>query len=122
MSTEYEFSVDLYQPQMRKCDYQLAMQGCSVFADFVKVTKEEKTCLQLTNISFDGYGCCSCAASDCIMNFEDSQTLIALFSSDYLGESRTDEIVQILGNFFNEYKGCLWEDALLERGILPKEE
>jgi hypothetical protein len=122
MSTQYDFAVDLYQPHMRKCDYQLTLQGGSVFADFVEVTKEEKTCLKLTRISFDGYGCCSCAASDCIMNFEDSQTLITLFSSDDHGESRNDEIVQILGNFFDEYKGCLWEDALQEHEILPKEE
>jgi hypothetical protein len=57
MSIDYEFAANLYLPQMRKCDYQLSMQGCSVFADFVTVTKEEKTCLQLINISFDGYGC-----------------------------------------------------------------
>ncbi len=39
----------------RPCQYCLAMQNDSVFADF---GVDEKGCLYLLRISYDGYGCC----------------------------------------------------------------
>ncbi|MFV0468707.1 MAG: hypothetical protein ACK5MK_07260 [Dysgonomonas sp.] len=39
----------------RPCDYGLASQGDSVFADF---GISEKGSLYLVRISYDGYGCC----------------------------------------------------------------
>jgi hypothetical protein len=102
-----------YEPmQTRPCDYGLAFQDDSVFADF---RLSEKGFLYLVRISYDGYGCCEPIVEISKMDEEKSRCLIsAIERSDF----QSAEIQEIVSGYFREHKHELWEDALIEHNLI----
>lgn len=98
--------------QTRPCDYGLAFQDDSVFADF---RLSEKGLLYLVRISYDGYGCCEPIVEISKMDEEKSRCLIsAIERSDF----QSAEIQEIVSGYFREHKHELWEDALIEHNLI----
>ncbi len=90
----------------RPCDFSIALQDDSVFADF---EISNNGCLLLVRISFDGYGCCHPEKSIGEIDAESSKTLISSVKSSYI---ELPEISEILSGYFRGNKSSLWEDAL----------
>lgn len=92
----------------RPCDFCLALQDDSVFADFII---DDAGNARLVRVSFDGYGCHKDLGG--IGNFtqEDSQSLRTALES---GDLNTAEIHSVLLGYFFQNRRYLWEDALKE--------
>ncbi len=90
------------------------MQNDSVFADF---GVDEKGCLYLLRISYDGYGCCEPEEQSNlgVIGKESSTRLIALIKSNDLGKP---EASSILKEYFLENRDKLWPEALNEHGLV----
>ncbi len=100
--------------QSRPCQYCLAMQNDSVFADF---GVDEQGCLFILRISYDGYGCCEPEpkAKPGVISKESSMRLIALIENN---ELKKPEATSILKEYFLENKEILWSEALKEHGLV----
>ncbi|MFC3913500.1 hypothetical protein ACFOSS_08485 [Pseudaeromonas sharmana] len=96
----------------RPCNYGLALQDDSVFADF---GLSEKGSLYLVRISYDGYGCCEPKAAITEMDDEKSKLLISAIERN---DFQSVEIQEIVSGYFREHKHELWEDALLEHKLI----
>lgn len=96
----------------RPCDFCLAFQNDSVFADFA-IDSSDK--VYLSRISYDGYGCNN---TDNIekMNIVDSEVLIDAVKRDTINDPT---IISIISKYFDENKELLWKDALLDHELLP---
>lgn len=96
----------------RPCEYCLALQDGSVFADF---DINQNGQLFLIRISFDSYGCCHPSAEIKELDNEKSLRLIRSIDS---GIIETPEVIEILKNYFRENKAALWEDALIHHELI----
>ncbi|MCB1755798.1 MAG: hypothetical protein KDJ38_09760 [Gammaproteobacteria bacterium] len=98
----------------RPCQYCLAMRDDSVFADF---GVDERGCLYILRISYDGYGCChpEHEKKPGVMNKEASKQLIALVESNELAKP---EASSILREYFQENQEMLWPEALKVHGLI----
>ena len=98
----------------RPCQYCLALQDDSVFADF---NVDQDGCLYLVRISFDGYGCLEIDSETEIgrIDRKDSKKLIHLIEENKL---ETPESGRILKEYFNENRKLLWEDALEDHQLI----
>ncbi len=111
-----EFQVHRYfWPDLsaRRCRYSLAL-GDVAFADF-DVDADQR--LVLRRISFDGYGCCEPAAVRVSpMPSADSAELIGRMGNDE--QLDTAVVRSILRRYFEAHRDVVWEDALVERGLV----
>ncbi len=96
----------------RPCKYCLALQDDAVFADF---QMNENGNLYLVRISYDGYGCCEPKIKIGEMEATSTKQLVSAIENNNLGSL---EVTTILSNYFRANKGSLWEDALLEHGLI----
>jgi hypothetical protein len=104
-----------YQPMpTRPCKYGLAFQDDSVFADFDVC---ENGNLYLVRISYDGYGCCEPQEKISEMDDITSSQLISAIESNSLD---SPEINEILSRYFQLNRAALWEDALIEHGLIQE--
>ena len=112
---EHEFTINRNSVLGRKAAYILAL-GDVAFSDF---GVDEDGRLYLLRISFDGYGCCT-PDHDAVtsMSARDSQDLIERMGSDELLD--TDHVRTLLRRYFEAHRAVLWEDALVEWGLVSK--
>ncbi len=98
----------------RPCQYCLAMQDDSVFADF---GVDEGGCLYILRISYDGYGCCDPEerSKPGVISKEESEQLIVLIESNDLGQPAASSILR---KYFRENRDKLWPEALIEHGLV----
>lgn len=96
----------------RPCDFGLALQDDSVFADF---SADEAGHVYLVRISYDGYGCNNGLAGICKMSAEESRELLAAVEHDSLDAPRIHELLLA---YFDNNKSFLWADALCEHGLV----
>lgn len=96
----------------RPCKYCLALQDGAVFADF---RMNENGTLYLVRISYDGYGCCEPETKVGEIELTNSKQLASAIENDNL---RSPEVTAILTSYFRAHKDALWEDALLEHGLI----
>jgi hypothetical protein len=98
----------------RPCHYCLALQDDSVFADF---DKDEKGCLYLVRISFDGYGCCypDPKAELAKISFDKSARLIKHIER---GDFVNPELSEIIQSYLFAIRESVWEDALKYHGLI----
>ncbi len=96
----------------RPCKYSLALQDDSVFVDF-DITWAGA--VYLVRISYDGYGCCVPGNQAGKMDKMSSLYLIAAIVGNNLDSPR---VTEILHSYFRANKIALWEDALLEHGLI----
>lgn len=88
--------------------------GDVAFADFTLDADRRPV---LIRISFDGYGCCTPEDVNVApMDAADSYKLLtAIESGDQLG---TEAIRAILRRYFETHRNVVWEDALIEWGLV----
>ncbi len=98
----------------RPCQYCLALQDGSVFADF---NIDQNGCLYIVRISFDGYGCCEFDSKTKLgkIDSEKSKKLIRLIEEN---ELETPDVSRILSEYFKENRKILWGDALEEHHLI----
>ena len=99
----------------RVCDYSLGLQDDSVFADF---SIDQKGCIYLVRISFDGYGCHSLgnnAQASSVMNADDSHAFKNLLENK---DFDNPIIGDILSRYFQHIKDIVWEDALIDHQLI----
>ena len=98
----------------RPCEFCLALQGGSVFADF---GLDENDQLYLERISFDGYGCC-------VPSWEGEPTKIESAISQQLlekvkdGKVGTADVARILQSYFVNCGEAIWVDALQSHKLI----
>lgn len=110
---DFAISRHRWEGSTRPCAYSLAL-GDVAFADF---SLDEEGRLFIVRISFDGYGCCSPDPSAIeSMDAADSLDLIARMDSDERLE--TDHVRRLLRNYFEAHRLVIWEDALMEWGLV----
>ena len=111
-----EFIVERYRwgsPSSRRCALTLAV-GDVAFADFDRDANGQ---LFLLRISFDGFGCCTPDRVDVKpMDMADSRSLIDQVESDE--ELGTDETRALLRRYFETHRNVIWEEALIEYGLV----
>ena len=92
----------------RPCEFCLALQGDSVFADF---NLDESNRIYLVRISFDGHGCCypSWEGQPLKIEVGASQKLLKAMNENNVA---TDEVAQILSSYFTHCGKAIWTDAL----------
>jgi hypothetical protein len=78
------------------------------FADF---DKDEKGCLYLVRISFDGYGCCypDLSIELAKIPFDESASLIKHIEN---GDCVHPELSEIIQSYLRAISESVWEDAL----------
>ena len=99
-------------PPSRPSCYCLTLQDDSVFADF---DLDEQSRVFLIRISFDGYGCCETTEFARTMSSEDSKDFVALIEADRVDSA---EMISILAAFFKANSDVIWQDALLDHGLI----
>ncbi len=110
---DFAISRNRWSGETRPCAYSLAL-GDVAFADF---DVDSGGSLILVRISFDGYGCCTPTAADVVpMPAGDSRELIDSIASDESLDS--DRIRSTLRSYFEAHRDVLWEDALVEWGLV----
>lgn len=109
-----EFGVNRYWwGPTRTCAYALAL-GDVAFADF---NLTDDGVLLIIRISFDGYGCCTPDPADIRpMQIDDSAELIGRMGDDEL--LNTGVVRAILRRYFEAHRNIIWEDALVEWGLV----
>lgn len=95
----------------RPCKFCLVLQHDSVFADF---DVDEKGCVRLLRISFDGYGCCHTDRSS-KMDQTASRLLITAVDRGDVGDLA---IEMTLRDYFRANSEIIWKDALTEHDLL----
>ena len=106
-----------WEVRTRECAFSLDLEGPggAAFADFGYSDDQHVT---LTRISFDGYGCCTPQSADVAeMAEEDSVLLRAAVDADNLN---TEPVRSLLSRFFDTNRYALWEDALVEHGLVVR--
>lgn len=110
-----EIHIRSFKPMLnRPCRYCLALQDDSVFADF---DVDQNGSLYLVRISFDGYGCCTPDSKVEVGRIEvaiSKRLIFQIEASNFEGV----EASKMLSEYFYENKQLLWEDALLEHGLI----
>jgi hypothetical protein len=108
--------IQTYPPMLptRPCDFCLALQDDSVFADF---KLDEHGRAHLVRISYDGYGCChpEFNADRGYMCREDTKQLLDLIESDKV---QHPDAARILSTFFSQHQDDIWADALRDHELL----
>ena len=101
-------------PDTRRADYHLSYALGSVFLDFDVVSDS----VWLVRISFDGYGCCD-VSSDPItpLSRADAEEFLELFDTGIIDQ---EKMKQIIRKTLQENKKYLWNDALTEYNLIPK--
>jgi hypothetical protein len=118
-----ELDVSIVAPLFRECSFQLCVDDGSVYMDF-QVTDESD--VRLLRVSFDGYGCCSCASSSneegsrmvyqvTPMSASDATALHSMIQQSTLEQP---QISDILRRYCTENRQHIWDDALEEYGLL----
>ena len=102
-----------YPPFREGCNACLALQGGSIFADFLITPDSE---ILLVRISFDGYGCCP-LENPPIVDKDDRNQFLALLRDEEL-----DAVVasQVLRRYFGSLRTMIWADAVEEYGLIDR--
>jgi len=100
----------------RPCDYCLALQDDSVFADF---SLDEEGRIYLRRISYDGFGCNSGIGKVGKMSVADSQVFVRAVQSN---EVNDPQMLALLLNYFSSNSRILWADALEEHALVSAPE
>lgn len=95
----------------RPCMYCLALQEDSVFADF-EVNKNGR--LYLVRVSFDGYGCCEPKEIKEMDALSSEKLIKSIENNSFL----SNNVAEALSKYFRSNKSVLWEEALLEHGLI----
>jgi hypothetical protein len=98
----------------RPCQYGLALQDDSVFADF---NADENGCLYLVRISFDGYGCCYPDPEKELhkISADSSKRLVKQIETDSFAYPEASEIIRA---YLWTIREAIWEDALRHHEII----
>ncbi len=97
----------------RPCDYCLALQDDSVFADF---SLDEEGRVYLRRISYAGFGCNGGIRKVGKMNLADSQIFVRAVQSNEVNNSAMHAV---LVSYFSLNSRILWADALEEHALIP---
>jgi hypothetical protein len=98
----------------RPCRYCLAIKDDSVFID---LDVDDKGCLFLVRISFDGYGCCEPNKNKPIGKISESKSK-KLIKQIKANKFEILESQKILTEYLSKNKEYLWEDALQEHELI----
>lgn len=96
---------------VRPCRFSLCFNDGSVFADF---DVDGRQCVYLVRISFDGYGCCTVPKATQMSPSESSKLLHAWAANDVNHAWVRD----LLHTYLSANKHLIWEDALVEYGLI----
>jgi len=123
MATEQIYTEDfdvqryVWDVDTRPCKYTLAL-GDVAFADF---DADRNGRLLLVRISLDGYGCCTPDRGRMNpMGAQDSSVLIRMIEGG--GPLATQDVRTILRRYFEAHRRVIWEDALVEWGLVAAPE
>ena len=100
-------------PGTRKADIYLGCFDGSVFLDFIISTDN---LIFLRRISFDGYGCCNLDGTTESLSVRDSQVFLKEIAKEEFNQETVCGLVQ---KIIQLNKDLIWNDALLEYGLLP---
>jgi len=95
-------------PITRPATYYLGCMEGSIFMDF---DHDEKNCIRLKRISFDGYDCCELKGYVVPMNEPDSNSFKEMIHQQLIDQLLLTAIVK---RTIADNKAILWEDALTE--------
>ena len=100
-------------PETRKADIYLGCLDGSVFMDF-KISTDNLICLR--RISFDGYGCCNLDETGERLSVRDSRVFLKEMAKE---EFNQETVCGLVKKIIRMNKDLIWNDALLEYGLLP---
>jgi hypothetical protein len=110
------FDVEPYtwQTGTRPCTFTLALDECSVFADF---DVDPDGYISLLRVSFDGYGAWRPAEGQRTTTM-DVQDAAVLQQARNDGTLNSDEVRALLRRYFHANSATIWRDALAAYGLL----
>jgi len=110
---QFAVSRHFWSGSTRPCAYSLAL-GDIAFADF---GLDGDGLLYILRISFDGHGCCTPdTTSVSPMALEDSIDLVGRMDDEE--QLQTEDVRSLLRRYFEANRGVIWEDALVEWGLV----
>mmetsp|Transcript_22671 Transcript_22671/g.33135 ORF Transcript_22671/g.33135 Transcript_22671/m.33135 type:complete len:112 (+) Transcript_22671:40-375(+) len=95
----------------RDCFLQLCLQRGAVYIDFDETESYEGKTLSMVRMSFDGYGCCTAKGNP--MPKADADALKRAIPEEDIAEASA-----IIERYIRANRHLLWEDALVEHGLL----
>ncbi len=113
--------ISIVESRFRECDLQICIANektGSAYVDFrIKrgVLAEGKAVefLQVSRISFDGFGCLSLVSKQCVMADKEAESFQILIKNGELeSEEGRDKAIAILKGFFKRFKDVMWVNAL----------
>lgn len=110
------FDVEPYtwQTGARPCTFTLALDDCSVFADF---DVDPAGLVSLLRVSFDGYGAWQPGEGETTTTM-DLLDAAVLKRAREEGTLNSDEVRALLRRYFHANSATIWSDALDQYGLL----
>lgn len=99
-------------PDSRQADFYLGcLNGC-IFLDFNYTTNKQ---IQLSRISFDGYGCCNIGINALCLDNQFSKEFIDEIGKEHLDQ---EKITKVVLELIRLNKDNIWSDALREYNLI----